>query len=105
MKITTLCRGANMGKNLSYGPGDQFNWRRKDAQPLVDAGQAVEGHISISPEAAQLCRDEEVDPREVEATGEGGRVLVSDVRSHLEPEEAEEEPAEEPDEPEEGDEL
>lgn len=104
MKITTLCRGANMGKNLSYSPGDQFNWRRKDAQPLVDAGQAVEGHIAISPEAAQLCRDEGVDPREVEATGEGGRVLVSDVRSHLEPQEAEE-PAAELDEPEEEGEL
>lgn len=100
MKITTLCRGANMGKNLSYAPGDQFNWKPADAQPLVDAGQAVEGHIEISPEAAQLCRDEGVDPREVEGTGEGGAVLIGDVRDHLAPEEKTEE--EEPEEPEEG---
>lgn len=109
MKITMLCEGANLGKGIAYSPGDQFNWRKKNAQPHLDSGAAVKGHIDITPEAAQLCRDEEVNPRGIDGTGEGGRVLKSDVEAVLtvdeEPDEQAEpevsEPVEEDDQPDE----
>lgn len=95
MKFTTLCNGVNLGSGATYKPGDHLDWAKKNCRPLIDTGAAVEGHVSISEKAAQLCRDHEIDPHDIKGTGKGGRVVTSDVEAAVEP-------AEEPVEAEEG---
>lgn len=84
MRFTALGEIQNLGKPTALAPGDQADWAPENVQPLLDIGAAVRGHLDITPEAAQLARDEEVDVTDIEGSGQDGRIVVSDVRAEVE---------------------
>lgn len=91
MKWTALADGVNLASGVVYAPGDQLDWKENNCRPLIDAGAAVEGHVEVTEKAARLCREHDIDPREVDGTGKDGRVLAADVEYEIEDEPAEEE--------------
>ena len=86
MKVTMLNTGSFLGGD-SWSPGDHLDRAPKHVQPLVDIGAAVEGHHDMTPKAARLIREHRLPFDEIKGTGQGGRVLVSDVRAFMEDEE------------------
>lgn len=98
MKITMISDVANLGKNEAFSPGDQVNWREKNARPLVIARMAVEGWIDITESAARLAKKEGVDITTVQGSGADGRIVKSDIEALVEPTEEEPEPEPDPEE-------
>lgn len=91
MKFTALSDGVNLGSGAVYSPGDHLDWAEKNCRPLIDIGAAVEGHVDLTEKAARLCRTHEIDPHEVDGTGQGGRIVADDVREHAGIDDTEEE--------------
>ena len=68
--------------------GEAFETTPERAALLEDRGLA-ETVAEATDEAAQLANAEDVDLREIEGSGEEGRILVGDVRAALSSENAE----------------